>query len=150
MESSVKIDLDLSGLNEVYSACQELSKKVHVGVLNNPQAAMKAFQTEYGWITSQGKIVPPRSTTQLPLDVKNEEIQDKALSKLTSFTLDVSRETIEELGRQSVYAIEDAFATKGYGMWKDNAPWTIAVKGRNEPEVDTGELGDSYSYEVQE
>lgn len=149
MESSLKINLDMSGLDIVYAACRELEKKVHAGVFTTRNATIAAAnEREYGFINDEGVFVPSRSTVRLPLEMAEEQIRDRSLSKLTALTPDVASETIEELGRQAVIAMEDAFDTQGYGQWKDNAAYTIKQKGRNEPMVDTGELRESYSYEV--
>lgn len=149
MEFTLNTSLDMSGLEEVYKAAQELEKKVHAGVFTSRNATIaEANEREVGFRNDEGYFVPPRSTIRLPLEIVEEQIRDRALSKLTEFTPNVARETVEELGRQAVIAMEDAFDTQGYGQWADNAAYTIRQKGRNEPMVDTGELRKSYKYEV--
>lgn len=146
MELTIKYNLDMSGLDTVYSACNELSKKVHAGVLNNSWAAEKAALNELGFVTAQGKVVPARSTIRN--SIEHVDVFSKGAEKLKDFTPETARAAINEVGDSAVKAIEDSFSNKGYGTWKDNAPWTIRVKGRNDPMVDTGELRDSISYEV--
>lgn len=146
MELTIKYNLDMSGLDTVYSACNELAKKVHAGVLNNPNAAMKAARNELGMPTDEGYFVPARSTIRN--SIENVDVFSRGAEKLKDFTPETARAAINEVGDSAVKAIEDSFSNKGYGTWADNAPWTIRVKGRNEPMVDTGELRDSISYEV--
>lgn len=150
MELTLNTQLDMSGLDEVYKAAEELQRKVHAGVFTTRNATIAAAnEQELGFTNDEGIFVPSRSTVRLPLEMAEEQIRDRALAKLTEFTPVVSRETVEELGRQAVIAMEDAFDTQGYGQWQDNAAYTIRQKGRNEPMVDTGELRKSYRYEVQ-
>lgn len=150
MEFTLKTDLDMSGLDEVYKAAEELQKKVHAGVFTSRNATIaEANEREFGFENDEHIWVPSRSTVRLPLEMAEEQIRDRALVKLTEFTPNVTRETVDELGRQAVVAMENAFDTQGYGQWQDNAAYTIRQKGRNEPMVDTGELRKSYKYEVQ-
>lgn len=146
MELTIKYNLDMSGLETVYSACNELAKKVHAGVLDNPDAAMKAARNELGMPTDDGNYVPPRSTIRN--SIENVDVFSPAAEKLNEFTPDNAKQAVKEVGESAVMAIEDSFANKGYGTWADNAPWTVREKGRNEPMVDTGELKNSISYEV--
>ena len=151
MEFTIKSDLDMEGLSEVYKTCAELEKKVHAGVFTPRNATIaEANEREFGFINDENIFVPSRSTVRLPLEMAEEQIRERALSKLTELTPQAASAAVDELGKQAVIAMETAFDTQGYGQWADNAPYTIRRKGRNEPMVDTGELRSSYKYEKQE
>jgi hypothetical protein len=54
----------------------------------------------------------------------------------------------ERIGQTAEAVIKEAFNTSGFGQWPQNAPGTIAAKGKDEPGVDTGQLRDSISYRI--
>lgn len=146
MESPIKTDM--SGLNRMKKALKELEKKVRVGVPD--EYALLADKLELGFVPPFGAFSPPRSHLRLPLEMKEKEIAHRAVSKLTEITPEKCKKAVEELGRASLDAINESFDTAGFGNWDDNTRYTISRKGRNEPNVDTGNLRDSYDYEVVE
>lgn len=133
-----------SGLEQLKSFCSMLTKtSVKIGILNNPKQAKKAYQNEYGVIT---KNIPPRSNVQFPIEENIDYILERVSFK--NYDSQEIQENTKEIGKRGLECIQRAFDTQGYGTWKDNSPWTIAQKGRNEPLIDTGEMRKSYSYEV--
>lgn len=140
----MEFTINNSGLKRIEQFCEKLSKtSVKIGVLNNPKQAKKAYRNEYGVVSAN---IPPRSNVQFPIEENIGYILDKVSFK--EFKEEEIQKSAEEMGKAGVYCIQKAFDTKGYGTWRDNSPITIAIKGRNEPLVDTGELRKSYSYEV--
>lgn len=133
-----------SGLKNLESFCDKLSKtSIKIGVLNNPKQAKKAYRNEYGVVSAN---IPPRSNVQFPIEENIGYILKDVNFK--DFTDEEIRTNANSIGDNGLECIQKAFDTKGYGTWADNSPVTIAIKGRNEPLVDTGELRKSYSYEV--
>ena len=156
MELTVKIDFDMSPLIKLEEDVQLLNKKVHVGILNDSPnkdttnaVIAAANEREYGWVTGIGTFVPPRSTIRLPITMKENEIRDASVSKLTTLDEAHINEALDTMGATALKAIQEAFSTGGYGQWERNAPSTIEKKGRDEPMVDEGILREAYSYEVQ-
>lgn len=145
MELTVK--LDMSGIDKLYSKLEGAERTIRVGVLDSPENAFKASLAEYGFLDRAGQFVKPRSTIRLPLENNIEAIYKEAGAELKDFTSQEIDEAVNKLGESALKYIDEGFATQGYGEWADNKPATIAKKGRNSPEIDTGELRGSYSYE---
>lgn len=140
----MEFTIDNSGLRRLEQFCEKLSKtSVKIGVLNNPKQAKKAYRNEYGVVSAN---IPPRSNVQFPVESNLGFILGKV--SFNEYNEAEIQKNAEEIGKAGVYCIQQAFDTKGFGTWKDNSLYTVAVKGRNEPLVDTGELRKSYSYEV--
>lgn len=150
----VDIDIDCKDLENLIKS---LSKdiKVKVGLLKNKggdelvwddlDLAGLGAKHEFGY----GNI-PVRSFLEMPFDVKNDEFL-----RLLKDLIDVellkdknSTHLADEIGLCALAIIAEAFDTQGYGQWEDNAPYTIAIKGRNEPLVDTGKMRNTIDYEV--
>lgn len=146
MESTIKIDM--SGLDRLKKSLKELEKKVRVGVPD--EYAELADKLELGFVPPIGRFSPPRSHLRLPLEMREKEIANRAVLRLTDITPSNCKQAVEELGRASLDAINESFDTGGFGQWQDNTSYTIRLKGRNEPNIDTGSLRDSYNYEVVE
>jgi hypothetical protein len=147
MESSVT--LNTTKLNELMASLEKLKRKVvKIGVLNNPEQAYKAMRNEFGFVTDEGYLTPARSNVRFPIESNEGMIMDALKSNLKDFSEESIYKSLNEAGKMGLKAIDMAFDTQGYGTWKDNAPMTIAEKGKNSPLIDTGELRKSYSYEV--
>lgn len=145
MVVAVNLNIDVSKINLPEEAMKRLAnKKVRVGILNDSKNALKAARNELGFLTDDGRKVPPRSSVAMPITRFIKSI----ISPMQDVNLNNPQPTLDEIGERAVNVIENAFTTQGYGDWADNAPYTIGIKGRNEPLVDTGEMRGSYSYEV--
>lgn len=151
MESSVT--LDMTKFDELRRNLQYLSSKVvKIGVLHNPEQAWKAYQNEYGVFDSgeESHPIPVRSNIQYPIENNEGHIMDSLKENLGDFSKEDIDKSLKKAGETGLKAIDMAFDTRGYGSWKRNAPLTIALKGKDSPLIDTGELRKSYSYEVED
>lgn len=98
---------------------------------------------------------PPRSFLELPLTTQTDKFlkyirevsEDYGFEYFIKKTGDLMSVAMV-VGEKAKELILEAFKTQGFGQWADNAPSTIALKGRNEPLVDTGELKEHIQYEV--
>ena len=100
---------------------------------------------EYG--LQDGKI-PARSFLEMPITLKSEEIlkkvkQDYSVQEINYFLKQGKIDLLSiayMLGVGAVEVIQEAFETRGFGNWQENAPSTIKAKGSNMPLIDTGNL----------
>lgn len=100
---------------------------------------------EYAYINVMGspaKNIPPRNFFQTTID-KNKDKWSKGLQKLV-INHDIDH-SLELLGVVATADMKDSITN-----WKTprNAPYTIKLKGKDTPLVDTGALHDSINYEV--
>lgn len=104
--------------------------------------AQIGFINEFG---SYSRKIPPRSFLEMPLRLYladyllkkkafSQEAIDEAVKNGT--LLDLAK----KVGIVAEEVIQQAFATRGFGQWKPNAPSTIKSKGSDSPLIDTGEL----------
>ena len=153
--TKVNANINYKGLKNLV---KELSKQytVKVGLLANhggsddiegtdmDLAGLGALM-EYG--SESGKI-PARSFLQMPIELKSEEIlkkakQDYSVQEINYFLKQGKIDLLSRaymLGVGAVEAIQEAFETRGYGNWQENAPSTIKAKGSDMPLIDTGNL----------
>lgn len=54
------------------------------------------------------------------------------------------------IGAKGVERVSEAFATSGFGEWKDDSQFTIKRKGSAKPLINTGALEGAISYEIKE
>lgn len=105
---------------------------------------------EYG---SARREIPRRSFLREPLQEHlatylkskkafSEKEIDQAVKEGT--LLDLAK----KVGVVAEQVIQEAFATRGFGKWKPNAPSTIARKGSDSPLIDTGQLRRSITSKV--
>ena len=100
---------------------------------------------EYG---SQDGKIPARSFLEMPITLKSEEIlkkvkQDYSVQEINYFLKQGKIDLLSRaymLGVGAVDAIQEAFETRGFGNWQENAPSTIKAKGSDMPLIDTGNL----------
>lgn len=100
---------------------------------------------EYAYINIMGsptKNIPPRNFFKTTID-KNQDKWAKGLNKLIP-TRGIE-DSLELLGVEATADMKDSITN-----WKTprNAPYTIKLKGKDTPLVDTGALHDSINYEV--
>lgn len=100
---------------------------------------------EYG---SQDGKIPARSFLEMPITLKSEEIlkkvkQDYSVQEINYFLKQGKIDLLSRaymLGVGAVDAIQEAFETRGFGNWQENASSTIKAKGSDMPLIDTGNL----------
>jgi hypothetical protein len=104
------------------------------------------FIHEYG---STERHIPARSFLNMPLRVKGQEIIAQAGKNFTRFVYDSNPLAFwDDLGRRCYNAVQQAFATRGFGNWATDRPRTVAEKGSDAPLIDTGELRRSVDWRV--
>jgi hypothetical protein len=99
---------------------------------------------------SFSKNIPPRSFLRMPIQTKQKQILAFVGSKKVMDCL-LSGKVERGLAFIGMYAeswVQSAFASRGFGKWKPNAPATIRRKGSDKPLIDTAELRRSISSEV--
>ena len=109
---------------------------------------------------SDGYIhIPARSFLQMPLTKKNaviselkKQLDTKDLEDIISYfgkTGDLMTLAVM-LGASAVEVVMQAFDTSGWGQWKPDSPFTIAMKGSANPLQDKGNLQGAITFEVEE
>ena len=156
------IKVDISGLEHLAKALgDDYSIKVgivgetaqrHNGNTDKTNAEI-GFINEFGKQTGFPKI-PARSFLRMPLTLYlSKYLRDKkSLSKQAVNNAVKSGKLLElakKVGLVAEEVIQEAFATRGFGNWAPNAPYTIAQKGSDSPLIDTGELRRSITSRVE-
>ncbi len=151
----LSLECDPSGIDEILSGVERLfgplgEYELEVGLIGDPgkwkthQELWKVARVlNFGGMSSRGGTIPPRPF----LDTAWERVA-------ASLTTDVERllrigvtgrELYEQLGAK--YADELWWTIEDWSF-PPNAPLTIALKGRDDPLVETGSLRDSVAYRV--
>jgi hypothetical protein len=106
--------------------------------LTNPELAQKH---EFGI------GVPRRSMLRMPLHLHGDKVLKDAKEDLRVQLQVVgrnpraaARKLLARVGVAAENLVQEAFATRGFGSWKANAPATIALKGSDSPLIDTAQL----------
>lgn len=110
---------------------------------NDTDYAGLGAKMEYG---SPAERIPARSWLQMPLEKRNKEIIKETKMGYSGKELKYAIENkiidLQSLaiilGAKTVEQIQEAFDTKGFGEWEENAPLTIKLKGSAMPLIDTG------------
>lgn len=139
------IETDFSGLENLLKKLKQ-NTYVDVGILGNKGGNRAEGITiagigavhEYGSL--DGKI-PKRSFIAMPLSVKKSYIQEMAEKSFKrNFSSANMDQIFSDIGIAGETAIQEAFETGGFGMWKPLSPVTIDAKGSDSILIDTGEL----------
>ena len=152
----IDIDIDYKDLKNLIKSLEK-DIKVKVGMLagkGGDELVVDQDDLDLAGLGAQHEFghgnIPVRSFLEMPFDVKNDEF-----FRLLKDLIDVellkdknSTHLADEIGLCALAIIAEAFDTQGFGQWEDNAPYTIAIKGRNEPLVDTGKMRDTINFEV--
>lgn len=114
---------------------------------------------------SETNNIPPRSFLRMPLETKQDQLIEKLDTGEVKKAIESGdiKQIYKVLGREGEQIVKDAFLTKGFGNWKDNAPITIhggwmtnkngksfyvKGKGTDKPLIDTGALMRSIASDV--
>jgi phage gpG-like protein len=94
-------------------------------------------------------VIPERSFIRMPLNKKQGQIQKQVEGRLERHLAkgDV-KAVFKDIGIAAEGAIQEAFDTRGFGTWKENADSTVQKKGSDAPLIDDGTLRKSISSEV--
>lgn len=155
------VRVNIKGLKNLAKALGD-DYRIRVGIMGSKATRKNGkgglTNAEIGFINEFGKMtgkrrIPPRSFLNMPLRLyladyllekkafSQKEI-DKAVKNGTLFDL------AKKVGIVAEEVIQEAFATRGFGNWKENRPSTIKKKGSDSPLIDTGELRRSITSEV--
>jgi hypothetical protein len=154
MESTIKINLDMSGFKRVEKTCEALSHTVEVGILHNPEEArIGALQHDggigyyqYGEFEGQAVDIPPRPFLMRAIDHYGKEILEQNTYIMKDFTPENAEKALERVGDMAKAVVQaeiDDYARAG-----GNSPRTIETKGKDSPLIDKGNLRSSIEYEV--
>ena len=157
MAKGVRVDI-----SQMKALSKALGDKfeIRVGILGSKAARKNGdggiTNAEIGFIQEFGSMknkIPARSFLGMPLSLylvdflkKKKSFGDKEIKKA------VKEGTLLELAKSvgivAEEVVEEAFASRGFGNWKENKPSTIKRKGSDSPLIDTGELRRSISSEA--
>lgn len=139
------------GLNKLLKRVSELKDaKLDVGYFDDihqssglPVAAIAAINNE--GVSEKGMYIPARPFVSEALRMA---FFQKAAMRPARQLLDYKIPLKLTLGRIGSQAVE-LFRWNIYnGAWADNAPYTISLKGKNAPLVDTGEMASLTKYRI--
>lgn len=137
------VKFDDRKIRKILKQFSEKIPSVLVGILGEENARSDGkTNAEIGSIhefgSTDGKI-PMRSFLRMPItEWLHKEIDNIKAQKELSI-----EQVAEQIGIAAVAVIEDAFATSGFGQWPVGKTKDIEML------VDTGQLRDSISYEVE-
>ncbi len=90
---------------------------------------------------SRSERIPRRSFLEMPLTLKMPAYARTFGNELMKAIEDGNLKPVYvNLGIKGEQVVQMAFASRGFGIWPDNAPYTIAKKGSSTPLIDTGQL----------
>jgi hypothetical protein len=150
-----RIRFNLDGLDHIKKAVGN-TYVARVGVLggrNDRTDGGEFGNAEIGLIQefgSNSRNIPARSWLRMPIEAKNKDIVDSMTSSMakSAFAAGNYKKLFQYLGIAGVIAIQEAFASRGFGRWAPNAPETIAAKGSSAPLIDTAQLRRSVTNDV--
>ena len=149
------VQINVNGLKNIKKA---LSDKyvTYVGILGS-NATTQHEDTHYtnaqiGAVQEFGSVsnnIPARSFIRMPLEMKLGQWIEKQGSTYFKMALNGHLDAFYRgVGLKAEEIIQDAFESRGFGEWDENAPSTIKAKGSDMPLIDTGALRASISSEV--
>jgi hypothetical protein len=99
---------------------------------------------------SETNNIPPRSALRMPLEYKKRDLvkflgSDRVKTEIEAGNI---RKVYKMMGVFGEGVVDEAFATRGYGMWADNAEETKKRKGSDMPLVDSGQLARAVTSDV--
>jgi phage gpG-like protein len=153
MQSRI-VKSDLRGLNNFVKGISEKSF-VKVGIFGKKAKRKQGVLTnaEIGAIHEFGSFsrgIPDRSFLRLPLFQKSEQILSESSKGSLKMLVDGNLVgLLKRFGIVCENAIQEAFASAGFGAWAPNAPSTIRRKGSSAPLIDVGELRRSIASKVE-
>lgn len=153
MQSRV-IKSDFTALN-LFVKGLDSRAAVKVGILGHKTQRKQGSLTnsEIGAIHEFGswsRGIPARSFLRVPIFLKQETILKEAgQNALVNLGRGDIGQVLKEFGVACERAIQQAFASSGFGRWEPNAPATKTAKGSDSPLIDTGQLQRSISSKVE-
>jgi hypothetical protein len=125
---------------------------VRVGVFQEATAPDGEKVASYGADNEFGvpeRRIPERSFIRMPIETKAGKIAaDVGKRKRDRIEQGNIRGIFEDVGLAAEAVIQEAFDTRGFGTWKENAEMTIEKKGSDAPLIDEGLLRRSITSKV--
>lgn len=108
------------------------------------QVAEYVAANEFGSIERK---LPVRSTIRMPLEAKQADIANYVEKKAPDHIEKGNIGAIfEDIGNAGVAKIQEAFDSRGFGMWEPDSDKTIQRKGSDAPMIDKGLARKSMTY----
>lgn len=154
--TQTKINFNLDGLDALRKGMGS-TYRARVGIIGSKAAEKHPdgiSNVELGVIQMFGSItnkIPPRDFLFMPIKMQAKEIvkKMKAPSVFAAAAAGDFMKVFGLLGAFAEVAIQEAFATRGFGQWAPNKPSTIDRKGSSSPLIDTAQLRRSISSDVE-
>lgn len=125
---------------------------VRVGVFQEATTPDGEKVASYGADNEFGvpeRRIPERSFIRMPIETKAGKIAaDVEKRKRDRIEQGNIRGIFEDIGLAAEAVIQEAFDTRGFGTWKENAEMTIEKKGSDAPLIDEGLLRRSITSRV--
>ncbi len=125
---------------------------VRVGVFQEATAPDGEKVASYGADNEFGvpeRRIPERSFIRMPIETKAGKIAaDVEKRKRDRIEQGNIRGIFEDIGLAAEAVIQEAFDTRGFGTWKENAEMTVELKGSDAPLIDEGLLRRSITSRV--
>lgn len=118
-----------------------------VGTLRSGKQVEQLTNPELAAKHEFGIGVPRRSMLRMPLHLKGDAVVKKAKEGATEAMKNVAKDgratakkVLTLMGIEAEGVVDEAFETRGFGSWKENAPETILLKGSDAPLIDSSQL----------
>ncbi len=133
-----KLEALIAGLKEKHHVDIGVFATAKTGS-GEPIARYGAFN-EFGSIKVQNRP-PKRSFIRMPLSTRQSKIAEYVAPRAKAHMEDGDVKAIfADIGIAGESVIQEAFDTRGFGAWKENAESTINQKGSDAPLIDDGTL----------
>ena len=148
------VEGDFSQLEELIGALKE-KHYVDIGVFGSGVTGDGQPIAEYGAYNEFGSVTKPdhppkRSFIRMPLQSRQDKIgayvQRNARGHLEKADI---KAIFEDIGIAGESVIQEAFDTRGFGQWKENADSTIKRKQSDAPLIDEGTLRHAISHRTE-
>lgn len=127
---------------------------VDIGIFHEAKTSDGMPVAEYGAYNEFGSLTrkdrpPKRSFIRMPLEQKSDKVSDYVVKRTKGHLENGDVLAIfEDIGIAGESVIQEAFDTRGFGSWKENADSTIAQKGSDAPLIDEGLLRRSITHKT--
>lgn len=147
---SVSVKGDFSKLEKLIEGLKT-KHAVRVGVFADATTPDGELVAAYGADNEFGVPgrIPERSFLRMPIEKKASTISSNVkVNQGERIRQGDIRGVFEDIGLACESAIQEAFDTRGFGTWKENAEFTIIQKGSDAPLIDEGLLRRSVTSKV--
>lgn len=156
-KKGVEVQFNDRGFQNMLKAIKK-NPYVKVGVLASTNSrddaglsnATIGLKHEFGSFTER---IPRRSFLRFPIEHQARKIVSEWSKIKNKFSKDLVngslKDVMAKLGVLAEIAIQEAFASRGFGQWKPNSYFTIKQKGSASPLIATAELRKSVTSKVE-